>query len=227
MGFKVAAAVLGVGGLFALFHVEMKASEPIIPPFLLRQRNFVAPVATGFICQAAYLGGFVVTPMLLVETFGFSISLAAMFMLARTLSITIASPVGGRLAAKIGERGGVVTGSVIQALGLCLVALGAYSTDIRIVGVGLVLQGVGHGFVAPPLTSVISHAVPPSLFGTASGVSRLATQIGSSFGLSLFAALITLENEALGLPEIFLFGGFLSALAILPALAISMEHRHE
>lgn len=222
---KVGATLAAILGLVWLYQVETRASEPIIPPFLLRQRNFIAPVATGFICQAAYLGGFVITPMLLVDTFGLSISLAALFMLARTMSITIASPIGGRIAAKVGERTGSVAGLIIQTAGLCLVGAGAWAINIWIVGAGLVLQGVGHGFALPPLTSIISYSVPSSLFGTASGVSRLATQIGSSFGLSLFAALIAVENEAFGLPAIFIFGGVLSAVAILPALAISVKHR--
>lgn len=222
---KVGATMLAALGLVWLYRVETRASEPIIPPFLLRQRNFVAPVATGFICQAAYLGGFVITPLLLVDTFGLSISLAALFMLARTMSITIASPLGGRLAAKVGERHGSITGLIIQTAGLCLVAVGAWAVNLPLVGAGLVLQGFGHGFALPPLTSIISYSVPSSLFGTASGVSRLATQIGSSFGLSLFAALIALETDAFGLPEVFLLGAVLSAAAILPAMAISTKHR--
>lgn len=222
---KVGATLFAALGLVWLYRVETRASEPIIPPFLLRQRNFIAPVSTGFICQAAYLGGFVITPMLLVDTFGLSISLAAFFMLARTMSITIASPIGGRLAAKIGERQGSIIGLVIQTVGLCLVAAGAWTVNLTVVGAGLVLQGIGHGFALPPLTSIISYSVPSSLFGTASGVSRLATQIGSSFGLSLFAALIAVDTDAFGLPEIFLFGAALSAAAILPALAISVKHR--
>lgn len=222
---KLGAALAGLVGLYFLFQVEAKVGEPIVPPFLLRQRNFVVPVSTSFICQAAYLGGFVITPLLLVESFGYSISLAALFMLARTLSLTIASPVGGRLAARVGERTGSIIGSAIQAFGLCLVGIGAYGLEIWTVGLGLILQGIGHGIALPPLTTIISYAVPSTLFGTASGVSRLATQIGASFGLSLFAALVSLESEVIELPEIFLLGGLVSALAILPALAISMEHR--
>jgi MFS family permease len=225
-------AILAAGlGLVWLARVEARASEPIIPPFLMRERNFLAPVATGFICQAAYLGSFVITPMLLVETFGLSISVAALFMLARTGSITIASPIGGRIAARIGERQGSIIGLVIQTAGLVLVAMGAWTVNLWVVGVGLVLQGAGHGLALPPLTSVISYAVPSSHFGTASGVSRLATQIGSSFGLSLFAAMIasgdgTANGGTSTLPQIFLFGAVLSAIAILPAMAISVKYRN-
>lgn len=218
--------VASLGGLALLMRVEGRVPEPIVPPFLLRQRNFVAPVSSSFISQGSYLGGFVVTPFLLVETFGFSIFFSSLFMLARTLSLTVASPIGGRIAGIIGEKRGSILGSTIQGTGLFLVGIGAATTNIWIVGIGLVLQGVGHGFAMPPLTTIISYAVPPTLFGTASGVSRLATQVGSSFGLSFFAALYSADYDFINLPVIFFFGAFLSALALLPALAISSDVRN-
>lgn len=213
--------VLSGLGLYGLFLVERRASEPIVPPFLLRQRNFVAPVLASFILQTSYLGGFVVTPLLLMSSFGFSVSLSALFMLMRTMSITIASPLGGRLASRITERWCSTLGASLQSLGLFLVALGAATQSIVVVGGGLVCQGMGHGLAAPPLTTVISYAVPSSLFGTASGVSRLATQVGASFGLSFFAALVSQGAGVDRLPWIFVLGGGLSALAILPALMIA------
>ncbi len=221
---KAAMLLMSFAGLFLLYKVEGKVSEPIVPPFLLRQRNFIAPVSASFISQASYLGGFVVTPLLLIGTFGLSISLASLFMLLRTMSITLGSPLGGRLAMRIGERNGSMIGSSIQALGLFLVAAGAFYENLLLVGVGLVLQGCGHGLALPPLTTVISYSVPSTLFGTAAGVSRLVTQVGSSFGLSFFAALISTDKEMVNLPMIFVFGGVLSALAVLPAMAISMKH---
>lgn len=213
--------VLGLAGLVFLYKVESNVSEPIIPPLLLRQRSFIAPVATSFICQAAYLGGFVVTPIVLIELFEFSIALAALFMLARTMSLTIASPIGGRLSVAFGERAVVLLGLLIQAAGLVVVGIGVLNTNIILLAIGLVLQGVGHGFALPPLTSVISYCVPPHLFGTASGVSRLATQIGSSLGLSFFSALLIMDRHDFGLAQIFYLGAAITILALLPAVAIT------
>ena len=87
------------------------------------------------------------------------------------------------------------------------------------------LQGVGHGFAQPPLTSVIATAVPPSLFGTASGVSRLASQIGSSLGLSLFGALLSVPADDLGLPMIFVIGMAISFLGLVPAFFIQSSRK--
>lgn len=213
--------VLGVVGLIFLYKIETKVDEPIIPPSLLQQKSFMAPVVTSFICQAAYLGGFVVTPIVLIDQFEFSIALAALFMLARTMSLTIASPIGGRLSVAFSERAVVLLGLLIQAGGLVVVGLGVLNNNIVLLGIGLVLQGIGHGFALPPLTSVISYCVPPQLFGTASGVSRLATQIGASLGLSFFSALLIMDRNDFGLAEIFYLGAGITLLGLLPAVAIT------
>jgi len=70
------------------------------------------------------------------------------------------------------------------------------------------------------LTSIIAAAVPPALFGTASGVSQLASQIGSSLGLSLFGALLSIPATDLGLPMIFVIGTVISLFGLVPAFFI-------
>lgn len=224
---KWSALVLGALGLLAFFRFERQVAHPIVPPMLLRARNFNAPVATSFLLQGSYLGGLVATPLVLIGHFGYSVSVAAAMMLVRTASLTIATPMGGALSARYGERFGALAGTALQSIGLLLVGLGVYLFSVPILVAGLVLQGVGHGFAQPPLTSVIATAVPPSLFGTASGVSRLASQIGSSLGLSLFGALLSVPAEDLGLPMIFVIGMAISFLGLVPAFFIqSSKKRH-
>ncbi len=217
---KWSSLVLGLLGLLLFFWFERGVAHPIVPPMLLKARNFNAPVATSFLLQGSYLGGLVATPLVLIGHFGYSVSVAAAMMLVRTASLTIATPMGGALSARYGERFGAVSGTALQSVGLLLVGLGVYLFSVPVLVAGLVLQGVGHGFAQPPLTSVIATAVPPSLFGTASGVSRLASQIGSSLGLSLFGALLSVPAEDLGLPMIFVIGMAISFLGLVPAYFI-------
>ncbi|MEQ9143002.1 MAG: MFS transporter [Parvibaculaceae bacterium] len=217
---KWGAVAAGCAGLAIFLWYETRISNPIVPLALLRARNFNAPVATSFLLQAAYLGGLVATPLVLIGHFGYSISVAAGMMLLRTASLTVASPVGGKIAARYGERFGALCGTCLQAAGLFLVGAGVYLTSVPVLALGLVLQGVGHGFALPPLTSVIATAVAPALFGTASGVSRLVSQVGSSLGLSFFGALISYPTGNLGLPLIFAIGGALTLTSLVPAVLI-------
>ena len=221
----VAGAALGFIGLYLFQKIEQRASDPIMPPFFFRQRNFSVPAVASFCMQAAYLGALVVAPFMLMDQFGYAVTGAAAIMLIRTVSLTLASPIGGRFATRFGERVGAVTGCTIQGIGLAFLGLGAMTTSLEAVIVGFVLQGVGHGFALPPMTSVISTAVPDELFGTASGASRLIVQVGASFGLNLFAVLLALPGGSANMDAIFATGAVVSFIAAVTALGISMDHR--
>lgn len=217
--------VLGLTGLVLFYQIERRVADPIAPPSLLKARNFSAPVATSFLIQAAYLGGLIATPMVLVGHFGYSISVAAAMMLLRTMSLTIASPISGQISTHFGERFAAVSGVLIQGAGLMLVGVGVLFTSVGILVAGLVLQGIGHGFALPPLSSIISTAAPASQFGAAAGLSKLVGQIGSSFGLSLFGVLLAYPADQMGLPMIFTIGGVLTLLGVLPAAMILSSGR--
>jgi len=221
----VSAGIVGVIGLIVFLFYEASISNPIVPPSLLKQRNFDAPAAANFFLQMSYLGALIATPSVFQDLFGFMVAVAAMLMLTRTISLTFASPLGGVIAAQLGERVGTMIGVLCQAAGLLIVAAGVYYINLPIVLLGLVLQGVGHGIAMPPLASVIATAVPPSQFGMASGMSRLAGQVGSAFGLSLFGVFLTLPREVLELHMIFVIGAVIALAGALPAMLISMKHR--
>ncbi|MEN8722360.1 MAG: MFS transporter [Alphaproteobacteria bacterium] len=214
---KWGVALFGVIGLLVFLKYEGYAADPIVPAGLLTTRNFANPSMASFMLQAAYLGALVVTPITLIDIFGYSISVAAGLMLLRTASLTIATPFGGRLATALSERIAATIGISLQAIGIAIMAAGVYWLRIELLLVGLVIQGVGHGLAFPPLTAIIATAVEPGLFGTASGLNRLISQIGSSLGLSLFGALLAIPPESLNLPMIFLIGSGLTLIGLIPA----------
>lgn len=219
------AGLIGVIGLVVFLFYEASISNPIVPPSLLKQRNFDAPAVANFFLQMSYLGALIATPAVLMGQFGFTVTVAATLMLTRTFSLTLASPLGGVVATQFGERLGTLAGVLCQTAGLFTVAGGIYVSSLPVILLGLVLQGVGHGVAMPPLASVIATAVPPNQFGMASGMSRLMGQIGSAFGLSLFGVLLTLPRESLELYMIFVIGGAIAMAGALPAALISMKHR--
>ncbi len=219
-GVRMALAVIGLGGLAAFFYVERESATPIVPLSLFAHRNFNAPVAVNFLIQAPYTGALVATPIVLMAYLDFSVTFAALVILLRTASLTFASPIGGRIATLYGERFGALLGTVLQALGLLLVGLGAVWQSMPILALALLLQGIGHGFALPPMTSIIGTAVPPSEFGTASGVHRLSGQIGSSFGLSMFGVLLSAGNGDIDPFALFALGAVITLLALIPAALV-------
>jgi EmrB/QacA subfamily drug resistance transporter len=214
------AGVVGIGGLAAFVAVERRTSEPLLPLGFFARRNFSAPIVSNAFMASAYMGAFVLAPFVLLEVFGFSISVAAGIMLLRTLSLTLSSPVGGALGFRIGPRSASLLGCLILTLGLVGMAWAIREESLIGVGAMLILQGMGHGFALPSLTASISNSVPEADLGIASAANRLTAQAGAAFGITLLTLVYAGQNTPDALALAFLAGAVLSALSLLAALAM-------
>lgn len=213
-------AALGVVGIAAFIRVEGRVAEPLLPLSLFRQRSFSATLATNAFNSAAYMGAFVMAPLVLYRSFDFSITETSLLMLLRTASLTLASPIGGFLGERFGERGGAASGCALMTLALVLIAWGAAESDLLAFGIGLVGQGAGHGLSQPSVASAIARAVDESDLGVATAANRLAGQGGASFGI----AALTIVYAGVAEPEVFAhaFEWAVAFCAISTATALAM-----
>lgn len=215
-----AAAVLGAVGLAAFVRVEARVRDPLLPLALLRDRSFSATLVTNAFNSAAYMGAFVIAPLLLYESFRFSITQAALLMALRTASLTLASPVGGALGERRGERFAATFGCGVMTTAIAAIAWGAYESNLLGFGLGLIGQGVGHGLSQPSITSAISRSVDVGELGVAAAANRLAGQGGAAFGIAALTIVYggAAEPSAFGLA--FVVGAVLAAASTLSALGI-------
>ncbi len=215
-----AAAALGALGIVAFVRIEGRVRDPLLPLALFRDRSFSATLVTNAFNSAAYMGAFVLAPLLLYESFDFSITKASLLMVLRTASLTLASPIGGALGERFGERSASVLGGAVMSVALGGIAWGAYESNLLVFGIGLVGQGVGHGLSQPSITSAIAHSVAESDLGVASAANRLAGQGGASFGIALLTIVYggVAEPDTFGLA--FALGAALALASTLTALSI-------
>jgi MFS family permease len=211
---SVAIGVIALAGFVA---VERRTAEPLLSLEFLRRRNFSAPMVSNAFMGAAYMGAFVLAPLVLLELFRFSIPQAAGFMLMRTLTLTMASPLGGRLGERIGERGAALLGSGVMTIALVVIALGTAEVSLLALGIGLVLQGLGHGLGLPSLTSAVASSVPDRDLGIASAANRLTAQLGTAFGITALTLAYGGNNTPTGLGAAFALGAGFSLLSVVAA----------
>ena len=213
----VGPVVLGGLGLALFVFIERRVAEPLLELEFFARRNFTASMLSNAFQGAAYMGAFVLAPLVLLEIFGFSISEAAGIMLLRTLTLTLASPVGGRLGMAIGERGAATLGSLLLTLSLGVIAWSAGHGLLLGFGAGLVLQGLGHGFALPSLTSAVANSVPERDLGIASAGSRLTGTVGTAFGITVLTMVYGGENTGPAFQTAFLAGAGFAALSLAAA----------
>jgi MFS family permease len=111
-------------------------------------------------------------------------------------------------------------GAAIMTVSLVVIAQGVVSLSLITVGVGLVLQGLGHGLSLPSLTSAVAGAVPDEDLGIASAANRLMGQMGTAFGITLLTIVYGGSGGGAAFRLAFLTGAGLSALSLLAAFAM-------
>jgi MFS family permease len=214
-------ALAGCACLALFVAIERRTAEPLLPLAYFSLRDFTAPILANGFMGAAYMGAFVLAPLIFLETFGSSVTLASLVMLLRTGALTAASLLGGYLTGRVGARSTASTGTVVMTIGLGLIALGTSHGSLFWFGGGLVLQGLGNGIAVPPLNSAVAGAVPIEDVGIASAANRLLSQVGNAFGITILT--LAYGSDHGGASRAFTVGGVLSLLAV--ATALTMEGR--
>jgi EmrB/QacA subfamily drug resistance transporter len=223
--FVIGAALLAPLGITAFVHAERRADAPLLPLEFLERRNFRSPLIASVFQGAAYMGGFVLAPLLVDNVFGYSVSAISLLMLIRPLVFSASSPIGGSLATRIGERPVAVFGAAAVTGALLLFALGARTESIALIVAGLALQGVGNGTAQPPLNATLANSVDEHNLGIASAAQRMAFQIGSSMGITVLTAVYGGDGEASSFSRAYVVGALLGGCAVLAASAIRSTPR--
>jgi EmrB/QacA subfamily drug resistance transporter len=203
--------VLGLVSLLSFVVIETRTAAPLLPLQFFCRRNFTMAILAMALQGAAYMGAFVLAPLLLVGGFGYSVSAAAGVMLFRPLALSLTSPIGGFIGEVHGERLASVSGTLSITLSMAMLAWGVTVSSMPWVLAGLVFQGIGQGMCMPSLTSVISSSVPETSLGIATAASRLLGQVGAAFGITFLTAIYGGRSE--GFVPAFLTGLGLGALA--------------
>jgi EmrB/QacA subfamily drug resistance transporter len=222
---------LGPLAAVAFLLVERRAPEPLLPLHYLRRRNFGLAIAAGALGNFAYLGGFVLAPLLLAKVYGYDESHISWLVIARPLTFSISAPVAGYLAVKFGERASAVTGmGAVAASMLAFASLTRSSPDIAIVG-ALMLSGIGLGISSPSIAASVGNAVDEHDLGIASAAQQVMMQVGTVAGIQLMVTVQAARRSASGLVgsfhDAYLMGAAVALLAVFCSLFLRSYERRD
>ncbi|MFI9723796.1 MFS transporter [Streptomyces sp. NPDC052396] len=134
-------------------------------------------------------GFFLIFTIWLQSGQGYTPAQAGLLMVAMSAGAFISAPLVDPLAARFG-RYVLVGGSLAMAGGLWLLTrtldhTGAQHTGAWPLVPGLLVAGIGLGFVIVSLVNIVLTAVPGHLAGGASGIFSTAQQFGSALGVAI------------------------------------------
>ena len=197
------------------------ASAPPAARLVAARDVLRAPVllagAQSFVANAAIFAIWLLAPFYLVASRGLTVFTTGLLFTLTPLGTTLAAPVGGRLADRLGVRGPIVAGLAVEALGLLLMSWCDAATPLAVVAVALLAAGFGVGLFQVTNMTQIMGAFVAAQQGAAGGFAFLARTLGVVAGVTVLAQLVAVRRAAVGLgpaaAEAFLAAGITVALA--------------
>jgi EmrB/QacA subfamily drug resistance transporter len=214
-----------IAGLAAFIAVERRAPSPMLRLAYFRRPNFTGPLIAQPLSQFAYMGAFLIAPLLLDELFGYSVGIIALVLLARPLVYSVSSPIGGRLATTIGERPMVITGSVLMVLSMVAWVFGAHWISVPMILVGLVLSGLAMGLASPSYATLLAGAVDEGDLGIANAMGTTMMNIGMLTGIQTMFVVLGDGRQPDDFATVFAFGAGVAAFGLIGGLMVTSTRR--
>lgn len=223
----VGLAALCATMLAGFISVERRSPAPMLRLDYFRRRDFTLPMVSAALVQFAYMGGFVVTPALLGTIYGLEVGAIALIMVPRPGVFSLASPIGGHLATRIGEKRPIVLGSVLMIASMAAFALAAIiDVEGTIIGglglviAGLALSGASAGLSQPSVAAMVAGAVDPADLGIANGMNQQIMFIGIVSGIQTMNVLVGDSGGPGRFAATFGVGLAVASLGLVAALGV-------
>ena len=188
--------VLGllVGGLLLLVAFVVWAlhrpGRALVDLRLLRHWPLASSSLLLFLSGITLYGAMLLMPLYFQSLRGATVLEAGLLLIPQGLGTLAARSLSGRLSDTIGARWLAVTGFLVVLLGTLPFAFADAQTSQWLLMAGLLVRGVGLGTVTVPLMALGFRGLARSEVPDASIVTRIAQQVGGSFGTAVLAVVL-------------------------------------
>jgi len=201
----IIAIVIGIVALIAFYFVERRSDHPLVPLRLFISRTFLGANLMTLFLYGALAGALFFLPLNLQQIQGYSATISGLASLPVTLGIIFMSPWMGRLVDRRGPRLPMTLGPVTVGIGFLALAIpgvtGGAGDYWLTYFPGLVIMGLGMGFVVAPLTTAALGSVPQRNSGVASGINNFMSRASGALtqailgGIALIAFTTVLQGS--------------------------------
>ncbi|HSE92516.1 MAG TPA: MFS transporter [Methylomirabilota bacterium] len=213
----VALLVWAVAGLPA---ARMRTGAPRLAVLDVVRAPVLGLGALAFAGNAGIFAIWLLAPFYLLERRGLdAVTGGALFMLT-PLGTTLAAPLGGWLADRVGPRAPAAAGLALEGAALATLSRAEPATPVAVVALALFAAGAGLGAFQVPNMAAVMGAFPAGQQGAAGGFAFLARTLGTVAGVALLAEVFARRRGAAGFDNAFA-SAFLAASALVAAAAIA------
>ncbi|MFJ6939197.1 MDR family MFS transporter [Streptomyces sp. NPDC101132] len=178
-----------LGLVFVL--VESRASEPIIPLRLFRNKTIALASAASLFVGVAMFSGTVFFSQFFQLARNESPTMSGILTIPMIGGLFVSSTVSGQVITKTGRwKAWLVSGGVLLTAGLGLLGTIRYDTEYWLIAVFMALTGLGLGMMMQNLVLATQNQVAPEDLGAASSVVTFFRSLGGAIGVSALGAVM-------------------------------------
>lgn len=175
--------------LFVL--VESRASDPIIPLRLFRNKTITLASAASLFVGIAMFSGTVFFSQFFQLARGESPTMSGVLTIPMIAGLFVSSTLSGQVITKTGKwKAWLVSGGVLLTAGLGLLGTLRYDTPYWHIAVYMALTGLGLGMMMQNLVLATQNQVAPEDLGAASSVVTFFRSLGGAMGVSALGAVM-------------------------------------
>ncbi|WP_335932598.1 MFS transporter [Streptomyces sp. PTD5-9] len=192
ISWQTAVMVLGSIALGAVFAVvETRASEPIIPLRLFRNRTITLASLASLFVGIAMFAGTVFFSQYFQLARGKSPTMSGVMTIPMIGGLFISSTVSGQIITKTGRwKAWLVSGGALVTAGLGLLGTIRYDTAYWHIAIYMAVMGLGIGMMMQNLVLATQNQVAPADLGSASSVVTFFRSLGGAVGVSALGAVL-------------------------------------
>lgn len=203
-GLTLVLSITALVTLTGFFLYERGVDEPVIDINIFRQPTYRAGVFITGLQNFAMYGILFQLPYLYAEIYGIGSSRVALVLMGLMGGMVLFSPLGGRLADRVGAGITIFIGSLCGLAGMWLLSLPEYWAQPNTLLPFMVLIGIGIGFSMGPAQSAALGVISKRDSGMASGAMSMMRYVGSTIGTAMLG--ILLANSTMPPVERYSFG---------------------
>ena len=139
------------------------------------------------------------------------------------ISVLIMIPIGEKVLQSMGAKRPMMIGALLNGVGIVLLMLVFLPPTWYVVVsiIGYLIYGTGLGMYATPSTDTAVSTAPDDKVGVASGVYKMASSLGNSFGLAISGTLFSVMGDKFNIQQGMTYGlGFNVVCALLAFILI-------
>ena len=191
--------------LVLFLFTETKVKAPLVELGLFREYTFTASSICYLITGFGIVGPLLIFNYFLQNALGYEALTAAYIVMAVSLTVIVAMPLGSVIAGKLGAKPVNFLGVLCMGAGTFMLSRLTVSSSKPSMIADMIVFGFGLGFSCQSLVSSIKH-LPAEKIGVGSGVVNAARQIGTCLGIALLvsvlntnvaSAKIDIQNQAI------------------------------